>query len=157
MKLAAKYDIEAPADFVFGELTDFPAWERMAMRRGADVTRLDRLSGPGMTWQVSFPFRGKARSLTLTLTAATPHSHMAIAGDSAVVEGELTFELLDLTASRTRVQVRLQVKPRTLAARLYIQTLRLARKKLDASFAHRVAHLAVEMEDRYRRPASLRL
>lgn len=156
MKLAAKYDIEAPVDVVFGQLTDFPAWERMAMRRGADVTRHEGQSRLGMTWDVSFSLRGRQRQLQLTLASAVPNSQLTVTGTSLPVEGELTFDLLDLTASRTRVHARLQVKPRTLAARLYFQTLRLAKRKLDASFAQRLAHLALEIEDRYRRPTSLR-
>jgi len=28
MKLAAKYDVEAPVDFVFAQLIDFEGWER---------------------------------------------------------------------------------------------------------------------------------
>ena len=155
MKMAAKYDIEAPVDFVYRELTDFDAWERMAMRRGVDVARADRLQGPGpgMEWQISFPFRGKGRSARLRLIAAAPTSHMTINAASTLVDAEMQFELLDLAASRTRVEVRMEAKPKTLAARIYMQTLRLARKKLDAGFAQRVAQLAVEMEDRYRRPA----
>ena len=55
MKLEAKHDVEAPAAFVFAQLADFEGWERAAMRRGADVTRLDTLRtvGPGMTWTAS--------------------------------------------------------------------------------------------------------
>ena len=34
MKLVAKYDVEAPVDFVFAQLADFEGWERAAMRRG---------------------------------------------------------------------------------------------------------------------------
>jgi hypothetical protein len=50
--------------------------------------------------------------------------------------------------------VKLDVKPKTFAARLYMQTLRLSRKKVEATYSQRVAQLAVEMEDRYRRPAN---
>ena len=160
MKLAAKYNIEAPVDFVYRELVDFDAWERMALRRGAAVTRLANLtapgltaSGPGMDWQVNFTFRAKDRSAGIRLLAATPDSHLTLSATSALVEGEILIDLLHLAASRTRIEVRVEVKPKTLAARIYMQTLRLARKKLDHSYAQRIAQLAVEMEDRYRRPA----
>jgi len=51
LKLAAKYDVEAPVEFVFAQLIDFEGWERAAMRRGADVSRTDKLTkaGPGMS------------------------------------------------------------------------------------------------------------
>lgn len=154
MKLVAKYDIEAPVDFVYRELTDFDAWERMAMRRGADVVRTDTQARPGagMRWQVAFTLRGKERNLVISIAKATPTSHLAIAATSALFDGDIVLDLLDLSALRTRVEVKVEVKPKTLTARIYLQTLRLARKKVDRSFAQRVAQLAVEMEDRYRRP-----
>ncbi|MGV8985472.1 MAG: SRPBCC family protein [Cypionkella sp.] len=156
MKLAAKYDIEAPADFVHRELSDFDAWERMALRRGAEVTRTDKLTlpGPGMEWLVSFKFRAKARNARIRLAASTPSSHLAILIQSVLADGEIKIDLLDLSAARTRVEVRLEIKPKTLASRLYVQTLRLSRKKVDATYSQRIAQLAVEMEDRYRRPAA---
>ena len=44
MKLVARYDVDVPIDFVWAELTDFEAWERMAIRRGAEVMRTDRMA-----------------------------------------------------------------------------------------------------------------
>ncbi|MBI1170848.1 SRPBCC family protein [bacterium] len=156
MKLAAKYDIEAPADFVYRELSDFDAWERMALRRGAEVTRVDTLAkpGPGLEWLVSFKFRAKYRSLRIRLTEARAASHMTVTLQAGLADGVITIDLMDLATTRTRVDVRLEVKPKTFAARLYMQTLRLSRKKVEATYSQRVAQLAVEMEDRYRRPAA---
>jgi hypothetical protein len=154
MKLAAKYDIEAPVDFVYREVSDFGAWERMAVRRGADVTRIDKLTkpGPGLEWLVKFG--AKDRSTRIKLTQAKPSSRLTIFIESGIADGEIIIELLDLAATRTRMEVKLDVKPKTFAARLYMQTLRLSRKKVEATYSQRVAQLAVEMEDRYRRPAN---
>ena len=153
MNLSAKYDIEAPVDFVYRELTDFQAWEHMAMRRGAEVSRVDRRAtpGPGMEWQVAFPFRGKVRKARLHLAAANPTNRLEVGAVTKMVDGSLAFDLLDLAANRTRVEVRLIAKPKTLAARIYVQTLKLGRKKLEANFANKLAQLAVEIEDRHRR------
>jgi uncharacterized protein YndB with AHSA1/START domain len=155
MKLAAKYDVEAPVDFVFRELMDFDAWERMAMRRGADVMRTDTLPkpGPGMEWLVHFLYRGKTRSAQIRLATATPSHLLVLTLRSALIDSEIVIELLDLAVSRTRITVKSEVKPKSIAARIYMQTLRLARKKVDATYAQRIAQLAVEMEDRYRRPS----
>ena len=120
MKLAAKYDIEAPADFVYREVSDFGAWERMAVRRGADVTRIDTLTkpGPGLEWLVNFKFRAKDRSARIKLMQAKPSSRLTIFIESGIADGEIIIELLDLAATRTRVEVKLDVKPKTFAARL---------------------------------------
>ena len=156
MKLTAKYDIEASVGFVYKELADFDAWERMAMRRGAEVTRTDRARhfGPGMEWQVNFIHRKKPRSARIQVLEVTPDSHLRIAAQSTLADLDITIDIMDLAATRTRIEVRTDIKPKTLAARLYIQTLRLARKKAEKTYAHRVASLAVELEDRFRRPSS---
>lgn len=155
MKLAAKYDVDAPVDFVFRELMDFDAWERMAIRRGAEVVRSDTLATPGagMEWLANFTYRGKPRSAKIRLETLTKDSLLGLKLRSSLVDVDMAIELLDLAVARTRITVRSEVKPKTIAARIYLQTLRLARKKVDAAYAQRIAQLAVEMEDRYRRPA----
>ena len=154
MKLAAKYDVEAPVGFVYGELVNFNAWERMALRRGVELTRVDQLAipGPGMEWQISFVVRGKQRNARIRLASATPASQLVLHVASDLADADIVIDLLNLATALTRIEVRTEVKPATLAARIYMQTLRLARKKVDATYAKRVGQLAVEMEDRYRRP-----
>ena len=153
MKLEAKHDVEAPAAFVFAQLADFEGWERAAMRRGAEVMRTDKLHavGPGMGWDCQFRYRSKDRHVTIRLDAISPISALALTGKSAPVDGVLQIDILDLAARRTRVELRLEVKPNTIAARIYVQSLRLARSRVERSFAQRVAQLAVEIEDRFRR------
>ena len=152
MKLTAKSDVEAPAAFVFGQIADFGAWELAAMRRGADVMRQDTLTkvGPGMIWATQFQYRGKERLVTIRLDAIRPYSHLALTGMSRLVDGVMTVEVLELAAKRTRIEVRLDLKPKTIAARLYVQTLRLTRARVERRFSQRVSQLAIEIEDRFR-------
>lgn len=158
MKLAARYDIDVPIAFAWDEVTDFDAWERMAIRRGAEVIRTDRLAekAPGMAWQVGFPFRGQPRKAVLTLPVLSAPERVEIAGQSALADVHLAISLMDLSPGRTRIEVRTEIKPRTLGARIYIQGLKLARKKVERQYSNRISQLAVEIEDRFRRPASLR-
>jgi hypothetical protein len=152
MKLVAKYDIEAPAAFAFAQVTDFDGWERAAMRRGADIMRVDKLRSvaPGMTWETQFRYRGKDRAATIRLEAINPTSSLALMGMSSTVDGMVQVDILDLAAKRTRIEVRLEVKPKTIAARIYVQSLRLARSRVERSFAQRVALLTAEIENRFR-------
>jgi len=152
MKLVAKYDLEVPAAFVFGQLVDFDGWERAAMRRGADVVRSDRLTkiGPGACWDANFRYRGKARDVTVRLDSIAPTTALGLTGISKLADGIMGLDILTLGAARTRLEVRLEVKPKTLAARIYVQSLRLARSRVERSFAQRVAQFTAEIEDRYR-------
>ncbi len=159
MKLTTKRDIEAPLAEVFRQLSDFAGWERAAMRRGVEVSRADTLqnvapgqnAAPGMSWLIKFRYRGKDRRLTIRLDALERPGHLAFSGLSAVVEGKVTIELMELAACRTRIHVRLDIKPKSLAARIYVQSMRLMKARVERRFAQRLAQLAAEIEDRYRR------
>lgn len=157
MKISGRTDIGAPVAFVYAAFSDFEGWERSAMRRGADVNRTDKLraAGPGMTWQARFAWRGKERQLQLRLKRMEPGQGMALDFDGPSVEGTLNIELVQLAARRTRVMMQVELKPRTLAARLFIQSMRLARKRVQRRFDARLADIAQDIEKRFAGQPSL--
>ncbi len=151
MRFTTKQDIEAPLDFVYRTLTDFEAWERSAMRRGAEVERTDKLTrpGPGMTWAARFSYRGKTRAISLSLVTLEAPSTLSFAAQSAAVDGAAKLDLMEMSSRRTRVHVVVEVTPRSLAARLFLQSLRLARARIDRKFEQRVVQMATDIETRY--------
>lgn len=152
MKLSAKEDIEAPIGFVTSVLTDFEMWERAAMRRGADVERLDTLRKPGagMEWKIAFDYRGKKRKIELKLLTLTPDQRLVFDCMGAPAEAILSIDMAEMGPRRTRVVVNLEIKPRTLAARLFLQSLRLAKAKVTRRFALRLSQTCADIEDRYK-------
>ncbi len=151
MRFTTKQDIEAPLDFVYRTMSDFEAWERSAMRRGVEVERTDKLTrpGPGMTWASRFSYRGKIRAIELRLVLLEQPSALAFAAQSKAVEGTAKLDLMEMSARRTRVHVVVEVLPRSLAARLFLQSLRLARGRADRKFDQRIEQLARDIESRY--------
>ena len=154
MKLTSKQDIEAPLAFVFQQLSDFESWERAAMRRGAEVSRTDKLRapGPGMQWLARFRYRSRDRKMEIRLDRIEPPSHLGFTGISKLVDGEISVDLIELGQMRTRVHVSLDLKPKTLTAKLYVQSLRLARSRVEKNFGQRVAQMTSEIEERFLRP-----
>lgn len=152
MRFASKQDIEAPIDALFQILSDFEAWERAVMRRGVELERKDKLrqAAPGMRWSARFLYRGKTRDLDVELTQLDPSTLMRFAGVSNALEGVVSVELMELGAKRTRLSCVIDITPRSLTARIFIQSLRLARAKLDRKFDQRIALLAGDIEMRYR-------
>lgn len=152
MRFATKQDIEAPIADVFRILSDFEAWERAAMRRGAEVARIDKLRAvaAGMRWAVRFSYRSKPRNMELELTQIETPSLLRFAGISQSVEGVASVELMELGGKRTRMHTVLEVSPRSLTARLFLQSLRLARARIERKFDQRAAQLAGDIEARYR-------
>jgi hypothetical protein len=58
-----------------------------------------------------------------------------------------------LSPRRSRVRIDLEVKPKTLAARLFINTLRLAKGRVQARFERSLGNLGARIKDRYDRQA----
>ena len=151
MKFSTRQDIAAPIDYVFGRTADFEAIERQAMRRGIAVDRADNLdcTGLGMRWDVVFPYRGKSRNIKGELTEYDMPNSYLIQSVSGGVEADFDVEFLPLSRCRTRVIVGLQLSPKTLSARLLLQSLKLAKNSLDERFAKRIAQFASEVQNRY--------
>ena len=153
MKFSTKEDIEAPIEAVFAMLCDFESFERAAMRRGAEVQRTDNLHSPGvgMTWQAVFPLRGKKRELTIEMVTFQRPDEMVLDSLSQGGAAQMSFELMALSRNRTRVLVALEVKPLNLSARLWVQSMKLAKATLTKKYKQRVAEYARGMEDRHAR------
>jgi uncharacterized protein YndB with AHSA1/START domain len=153
MKFTAREDIEAPIAEVFTALTDYDGFERAAMRRGAEVSGASVKGAP--EWQVAFTYRGKLRRLTIRQVTADRPGTLRFAATAKSVEGELAVDLVELGRKRTRMTVVTEVKPRTLAARLFLQSLKLARARLTRRYQTRVAQFAKMIEDKLRPPGSM--
>jgi carbon monoxide dehydrogenase subunit G len=152
MRFSSKQDVEAPMEPIFQVLTDFATWETAAMRRGVEVERKDKLlqPGAGMRWATKFAYRGKAREMEVELTQLDPPQSLRFAAVSQALEGVISMELIEQSPQRTRLHVVVDITPRSLTARLFLQSLRLARAKLDRKFDQRIAMLAGDIELRYR-------
>jgi len=151
MKFSARDDIEAPVDFVFDAIADFTAFERSAMRRGAEVQRTDGggAIGVGAAWRVQFRFRGKDRVLEPRIESLDRPNGYAVRSISGGLESDLTVELVQLSPKRTRLQVDLELTPKSLSSRLMVQSMKLARTTLTRRFSKRVSQYAQEIEDRH--------
>ena len=158
MKFSTKEDIEAPIDAVFAMLCEFESFERAAMRRGAEVQRMDQMPQPGvgMTWRAIFEMRGKKRDVEIEMVTFDRPTEMVLESRSSGLLGEMSFELMPLSRKRTRVVVTLEVKPLNLSARLLIQSMKLAKSSLTAKYKLRVSEYANSMEERYRRDSANR-
>lgn len=151
MKFSAREDIVAPIDFVYGQVTDFAAIERAALRRGADVVRCDG-SGPlvvGSAWDAKFTFRNKLRQVNVALSELDPPNAYKAETHADGLRGYFTVDLVPLSRQRTRLHVTLKIEAKTLSARLMLQSMKLARSSLNKRFKARVAGFAETIESRY--------
>lgn len=153
MKFSTREDIEAPIDYVFNQLSDFQSFERSALRRGADVQRVDSLNtlSIGMAWDIAFKMRGKMRELQMELTDYDTPNGMVLSSRSPAMGGQLALDLVALSRGRTRMSVDIELRPQNLSSRLLVQSLKLARNNLTKRYKLRVADFARDLEDRFKR------
>lgn len=150
MRFGAREDIELPAEAVFAALSDFERFERAALRRGAEVLPAGRPrpDGTGRGWIVSFRYRGRKRELVSEVTRNEPPRKLWFDGRIGGLDGRLALDLVALSPRRTRLSVELEILPRTLSARLLIQSLRLAKGRLNARFRKRIGDFRADIERR---------
>jgi hypothetical protein len=151
MKFSTNEDIDAPIDAVFEMLCDFEGFERAAIRRGAQVQRVDNLTAPGvgMTWQAAFKMRGKERKIEIEMVTFERPTEMILETTAPGMLGTTNLDLIALSRTRTRIKVELEVKPLNLTARLLVQSLKLAKNSLTKKYKSRVAYYAKQIEDRH--------
>ena len=152
MRFSARTDIEAPVEHVFAYLTDYAAHEASAARRGARVERVERQRAPAThpAWKVEFPYNGRERELALEVNTHTPGEQLVMDARYQGLDLHLDFELVSLARVRTRLIVKVDLTPRSLKARLVIQSLRIAKNTIQKRFEKRLAVLAGDIEAAYR-------
>lgn len=150
MQFSGKEDIEAPIENVFAVVSEFESFERSAIRRGVEVQRVADMNpvAAGMAWDTTFSLRGKPREMRVTLSEYAAPSLMRFDSNSKGINADCVIELLALSPRRTRLSVDIKLSAKTLAARLFLQSLKLARSNLNKRFKLRLADLAKDIERR---------
>ncbi|MEL6913838.1 MAG: SRPBCC family protein [Pseudomonadota bacterium] len=148
MKISSREDVSLPIAAMFLAVSDFGAFERRVLRRGAEVSRTDPPSGPGKgsTWEAQFQFRGRERDLTARVTEYDAPSQITVASRSGGLRGEFTVSLVALTPKKTRMIVGLELSPTNLSARLFVQSLKLAKSTISRRFEAAVEDYARGLE-----------
>lgn len=150
MKFKSKEDLDVPIAQVFDMIADFERHERSAMRRGVKIKRLDSLEAPGLgaKWDIGFQMRGRERQAEVEVTGFDRPNEMTFEAQIQGLDSTVEVVLVPLSKTRTRLNVVGTLKPKTLSARLMVQSLKLAKKNISKRFNKKLAGLARDMEDR---------
>ncbi len=149
MDFTASVRMSAPRAAVFDALTEFDRLEARAAEQGIAVTRTAAPAGlVGTGWTARFAMRGKEREAQVTLVEVSRPERLHFTARTGGLETGTVIALADAEDGGTLLEVHAEMQPRTLSARLIVQSLRLARAKMTARFEARVAGYARDLDAR---------
>ena len=153
MKLNSKTDINATLNATFAGLADFDSFERQVRHSGAEISRVDDLSqpGPGMMWAVRAEFRGKLQKITLELVDYDPPNSMLFHAATDGFEADIKAELIALSSRETRMPVSVEIKAKSLAARLILQSARLTKSSILKRYRKGLNRFGNDLENRIKK------
>jgi hypothetical protein len=152
MIFETREDINAPIERVFPYISDFAGFERSALRRGAEVKRLDTLRQPGagMKWDLLFLLRGKRREFQLEMVQYDPPNGMRFHTSTTGVNGVMHVDLIALSRNSTRMSIKLEMQATNLTGRLLLQSLKLAKSSISGRVKTKLYEFARGTEERLR-------
>lgn len=147
MKFSTRQDVSAPPEKAFQAFANFRHFERFARMRGVDVSRIDDLESPGtgMGWHGHVQLRGRAREFNSELTLYTPSEAFEVTSRSAGMTITFSVQVIALSPRRSRLQIQADLRPQSVSARLFLQSLRLRKSRLSNRFARAVKKFAARI------------
>lgn len=145
MKFSTRIDTDLSPTDLFDLVADFPRLERILMRRGVSVQRAhpDGPSGPG--WDLGFDWRGKPRQMRMQVVHLERPERLSLSGVSDAFDSTVDFTVVALSRSRARLICEIELRPRSMRARLVLQTAKLGKAQLDRRFERRIADFVEEL------------
>lgn len=140
MKFSTRIDRDVTAEQMFDAMADFDRIERMLMRRGVSVSRIDNISDAARAWDLGFDWRGQRRELRLVLVQFDRPERLALTGQSTPFDLRIDLSVVALAVQRARLIFESEVKPRNMRARLALQTAKLGKTQIDRRIANKVAN-----------------
>ena len=140
MKFSTRIDRDVTAEQMFDAMADFDRIERMLMRRGVSVSRIDNISDAARAWDLGFDWRGQRRELRLVLVQFDRPERLALTGQSTPFDPRIDLSVVALAVQRARLIFEIEVKPRNMRARLALQTAKLGKTQIDRRIANKVAN-----------------
>ena len=146
MKFVAKKDVEIPQQVLFDRMADFQLFERVAIRRGVEVIRTGSMaSAGGLKWDCKFEYRGRDRNARVQVAEFTTPERLVFLVTNAALNLRLDITLSPLSKKQSRFIVTSVIEPKTVTARLLVQSMKLARSKYNQRYQKRVAEVANEL------------
>lgn len=147
MKFSTRCESDLPVADLFDQICDFEGLEHLLLRRGAVPKRLDPHQQPGVGagWDISFNWRGRLRELRLVVDRFERPERLVLSGQSDSFDIGIDITFVGLSRTRSRLLFEVDIRPRTMRARLMLQTAKLGKSQLDRKFDQRIRSFVNEL------------
>lgn len=132
MKLRVAEDVAAPSEWVWDGFTDFSDIEDEVREGGADLARVGGWQDAhlGASWRGALPVRGKVRPIEARISVFAPREAFAVESRIGGMQCRYAASFVPLAEPVTRVSVVLDLQASTLSARLVLQSMKVARRRV---------------------------
>ncbi len=151
MELSYSSIINVPKAFAFARATDFVQFEAEGFGKLSPFERRSEIEAPniGTRWRTSSEFQGRARRFSLELLELKPSELMVLGNKSEKYDIEARFSFEEHTEGETEFSFKLVAKAQSITARLILQTIQLARGRIESSMTTEFEKMGRNMEDAY--------
>ncbi len=140
MKIGGTKDFRRGRGKVFDSFADPARMDAVFGEQGANLRR-EGPGGPGTVWHLDVVSSGKERPVEITLVDMERPEVMRMRVASEMVGADVSFVFSDLPEGGCQVRADIDLAPRSLTARVAIQTLRLAKGKVENKIQRALAAL----------------
>lgn len=130
MRIGGSKDFKRARGKVFDSFADPARMDAVFGERGANLRR-EGPGGPGTVWHLDVESGGKQRPMTITMVDMQKPETMRMRVTSEMLDADVAFVFSELPGGNSQVCTEIDLEPRTLTARIGIQTLRLAKGKVE--------------------------
>ncbi|MDH5797631.1 MAG: SRPBCC family protein [Paracoccaceae bacterium] len=151
MKFSTRTELRVPADDVFRAITDMARLERQLLRKGVEIEGpkdVDVL-GTGQIWRAKFHYRGKKRKIEAAIEDLSRPKRIVIESQVDGLENRCEIDLIALSQTKTRFRMAVELRPKTLSARIFLQSLKLVKQRANKRFTARVRTYLFDVERAY--------
>lgn len=151
MELSYKSTINVPQKFAFARATDFEKFELEGFGKLSRFEPVSDICAPeiGTRWRTSSEFQGRPRRFSLEILALEPHEALVLGNKSEKYDIEAHFGFAEIGPEETGFTFNLAAKAQSITARLILQTIQLARGRIEKSMQSDFQTMAQRMEEAF--------
>jgi uncharacterized protein YndB with AHSA1/START domain len=152
MRFKATETINGPIEAVFDDFTDIRRIEQELTDHGVGLERLDSDTGlvSGASWHTVINLRDRRRDAEAHLVDVERPKALRLEGKSGGMLMETSFEFTEVGPNATELEVVVNLRARSVSAKLLLSSFRLARSRMVRGMRKRVAKSARACEARIR-------